>query len=153
MNIQLMVFGQMVQRDSVITVKFYEAVDVSSVIDTSNWRLNLGVKGGSVKPNMRYIVEYYSGTNFETFVSKDTVRDLSVINFNWDSPGVGVNSDNFKIVYEGLIYFPEDGNYWFRVEVDDIFKMWIDSVVSDSRAPVLVYAFGVQRDSVITVML
>ena len=25
-----------------ITVKFNEAVDVSSVIDTSNWRLNLG---------------------------------------------------------------------------------------------------------------
>ena len=32
------------------------------------------LKVGSVKPNMRYIVEYYSGTNFETFVSKDTVR-------------------------------------------------------------------------------
>ena len=27
----------------------------------------------------------------------------------------------------------------------------LDSVVSDSRSPVLVYAFGVQRDSVITV--
>ena len=71
----VLVYAFGVQRDSVITVKFNEAVDDSSVIDTSNWRLNPGLKVGSVIPIMRYIVEYYSGTNFETFVSKDTVRD------------------------------------------------------------------------------
>ena len=40
----MLVYAFGVQRDSVITVKFNEAVDVSSVIDTSNWRLNLGLK-------------------------------------------------------------------------------------------------------------
>ena len=62
-------------------------------------------------------------------------RKLEKANINyywyWDSPGVGVNSDNFKIVYEGLIYNPEDGNYWFRVEVDDIFKMRIYDFYDD----------------------
>ncbi|WP_176697425.1 right-handed parallel beta-helix repeat-containing protein, partial [Candidatus Kryptonium thompsonii] len=113
----VLVYAFGVQRDSVITVKFNEAVDVSSVIDTSNWRLNLGLKVGSVKPNMRYIVEYYSGTNFETFVSKDTVRDLSVINFNWgySAPKSGINIDYFSVRFKGYIYIPLPGDYTFSL--------------------------------------
>ena len=37
----MLVYAFGVQGDSVITVKFNEAVDVSSVIDTSNWRLGV----------------------------------------------------------------------------------------------------------------
>ncbi|CUS95283.1 parallel beta-helix repeat (two copies), partial [Candidatus Kryptonium thompsonii] len=126
----VLVYAFGVQRDSVITVKFNEAVDFSSIFDVVNWEVKgLGVKKVKVRNGLIARYYNYSGdTSNVTLVRVDTVSNINYY-WYWDSPGVGVNSDNFKIVYEGLIYIPEDGNYWFRVEVDDIFKMWIDDVV------------------------
>ncbi|CUS81419.1 Cohesin domain-containing protein [Candidatus Kryptobacter tengchongensis] len=115
----VLVYAFGVQGDSVISVKFNEAVDFSSVADTSNWRLNLGLKVGRASTSRGYIVEYYNGENFGTFVARDTIRDASGINFNWGwgSPRAGVNSDYFSVRIRGYVYMPLSGVYKFSFVV------------------------------------
>ncbi len=124
-----------VAGDSLLSVKFSEDVDLMSVVDTSRWFISGGLGIGVVRLRNGLVARYYNfsgDTSNATLVAVDTLRDTTRINFYWGqgSPRVGVNSDNFKVVYEGLLYVPSDGNYWFRVEAGDTsFKLWIDDVL------------------------
>ena len=64
-----------------------------------------------------------------------------------------IEVDSSVLSYSGIF---ADGYYKFGIRAISFDGrkspvVVLDSVVSDSRAPVLVYEFGVQRDSVITV--
>jgi uncharacterized protein YgiM (DUF1202 family) len=50
------------------------------------------------------------------------------INFNWgtNSPGAGVNADNFSARWTATVNFPQPGYWKFRATVDDGVRMWID---------------------------
>ena len=75
-----------------ITVKFNEAVDVSSVIDTSNWRLNLGLKVGSVFGIKRVTGSYKDTLRF-FFTVTDAEGDSLSYRYRYRFDSVWVDAD------------------------------------------------------------
>ena len=70
-----------------------------------------------------------------------------VVTFTGDS-GLLVPGSGYEVLWANLDLKGQDiDSLMFRVVPKDV--VVLDSVVSDSRAPVLVYAFGGQRDSVV----
>lgn len=75
------------------------------------------------------IGNYYNNTNFSDPIALSRVD--SYINFYWEtnSPGPGVQADNFSVRWTGTIYFPENANYTFSILHDDAIKITIDGTV------------------------
>jgi hypothetical protein len=64
-------------------------------------------------------------------------RTDAQLNFTWpDSPGPGVNADNFSVRWEGQIEAPASGSYTFTTTSDDGIRLWINGqlVVDDYQA-------------------
>ena len=72
------------------------------------------------------LAKYYNGQNFDNLIASDTV--YTSIDFNWDSPYPGVNSDNFSVKFFGYLYIPLSGDYDFRITVDDVARLDINSI-------------------------
>ena len=54
------------------------------------------------------------------------------INFNWNSgaPGVGLNSDNFSVRWNGYLYVPSAGTYSFYTQADDGVRLYFDDIAT-----------------------
>jgi hypothetical protein len=74
----------------------------------------------------RFTGYYYNNSNWDDFSNLLTVREDSVINFNWDDNNQippGVPNNNFHVRWEGQIRLTQSGNYYFEYCVDDGFRV------------------------------
>lgn len=76
-------------------------------------------------PDNQFLAEYFNNRN----LSGEPVfsRCESQIDYSWgtNSPGNGVNADNFSIRWRGNFSF-EDGDYAFTTTADDGVRIWVD---------------------------
>jgi hypothetical protein len=82
--------------------------------------------GGANANNVAWNATYYNNTDLSGAAA--LTRTDNGINFNWgaNSPGAGVNADNFSARWTAKVNFPTGGQWRFKVGVDDGVRMWID---------------------------
>jgi hypothetical protein len=68
---------------------------------------------------------YYNGLNFNTL---RLTRVDPTVDFDWvrNSPGTGVNPDNFSVRWTGQVLAPVTGNYTFSTLSDDGVRVWVN---------------------------
>lgn len=77
------------------------------------------------KPVNGLVGEYFNGPNFERKVL--TRLDPAVdFDWNWQSPGPGVQREYFSVRWTGKLYAPVPGRYRFRATVDDGVRVWVN---------------------------
>ncbi len=73
--------------------------------------------------------EYYTGTNFDTFVTKFVHPNFD-INYGSKPPAYGVAAGNFSGKFEGKITFPYSGTWTLKITVDNGTRLWIDNLIT-----------------------
>ena len=81
--------------------------------------------GVSADPSVAWRGEYYNNVNLSG--APALVRDDASVNFNWgaNSPGAGVNTDQFSVRWTTFTYF-DGGDYTFKSTSDDGVRLWVD---------------------------
>ena len=69
--------------------------------------------------------EYFNGPNFERKVMTRTDAQVD-FNWNWQSPGSGVQREYFSVRWTGKLYAPTSGKYRFSATVDDGVRVWVN---------------------------
>ena len=69
--------------------------------------------------------EYFNGPNFERKVMTRTDAQID-FNWNWESPGPGVQREYFSVRWTGKLYAPTSGKYRFSATVDDGVRVWVN---------------------------
>ena len=69
--------------------------------------------------------EYFNGPNFEQKVMTRTDEQVD-FNWNWQSPGPGVQREYFSVRWTGKLYAPTSGKYRFSATVDDGVRVWVN---------------------------
>jgi hypothetical protein len=68
--------------------------------------------------------KYYNDVNLGGTV---VLTRIEAVDFVWgDSPGPGLNADNFSVRWTGLVEVPVTGSYLFRTVTDDGVRLWVD---------------------------
>lgn len=119
-----------------ITFEYFE--DVGKAVAKLGWMRLVDPASASAPPTGAWLGEYFD--NDELAGVPIIVRNEAAINFNWntDSPGAGIPSDNFSARWQRKVNFDE-GVYRFEVEIDDGMRVWVgeDLVIDqwqDNRA-------------------
>lgn len=68
--------------------------------------------------------EYFNGPNFERKVLTRTDPQVD-FDWNWQSPGPGVQREYFSVRWTGKLYAPTSGQYRFSATVDDGVRVWV----------------------------
>ncbi|MBC8152733.1 MAG: OmpA family protein [Bacteroidetes bacterium] len=68
--------------------------------------------------------EYFNGPNFEQKVLTRTDPQVD-FDWNWQSPGPGVQREYFSARWTGKLYAPTSGKYRFSATVDDGVRVWV----------------------------
>ena len=68
--------------------------------------------------------EYFNGPNFEQKVLTRTDPQVD-FDWNWQSPGPGVQREYFSVRWTGKLYAPTSGKYRFSATVDDGVRVWV----------------------------
>lgn len=68
--------------------------------------------------------EYFNGPNFEQKVLTRTDPQVN-FDWNWQSPGPGVQREYFSVRWTGKLYAPISGKYRFSATVDDGVRVWV----------------------------
>lgn len=70
--------------------------------------------------------KYFRGKKSRETVELDRIDP--VLDFNWKdkSPAQKIPRDQFRILWEGSLFPPVDGDYVFEAEADDTFALWLD---------------------------
>lgn len=70
---------------------------------------------------------YYSGTNFNTFVTKFVHPNFD-INYGSQPPAAGVTATKFSAKFEGKIKFPHSGTWTLKITHDNGTRLWVDNL-------------------------
>lgn len=100
---------------------------------SSDWAPPPGTDGGTESPEATPTVVGYPDWRGEYFDNPDVneppalVRNDPVINFNWGAgpPAPGLPGDNYSVRWTRRAYMDE-GNYYFRIDVEGGTRMWLD---------------------------
>ena len=78
--------------------------------------------------------EYFNGPNFEQKVLTRTDPQVN-FDWNWQSPGPGVQREYFSVRWTGRLYAPTSGKYRFSATVDDGMRVWVggEKVIDEWR--------------------
>ena len=68
--------------------------------------------------------EYFNGPNFEQKVLTRTDPQVD-FDWNWQTPGPGVQREYFSVRWTGKLYAPTSGKYRFSATVDDGVRVWV----------------------------
>jgi len=73
------------------------------------------------------IGNYFNGSNFQTFMSKEVD---GTVNFDWGngSPNSLIGRNNFSVRWSGFVFAPTTGNYTFYTKSDDGARLWVDDL-------------------------
>jgi hypothetical protein len=102
---------------------YYWRVDESDGTNTYTgnvWKFKTAKAGGGLK------ADYYTGTEFNTFI---LTRTDSQINFNWmdpDAPDPAVGDNDFSIRWTGEVEAGYTETYTFYPKTDDGVRLWVD---------------------------
>lgn len=69
--------------------------------------------------------DYFNGPNFEHKVLTRTDPTVD-FDWNWQSPGPGVQREYFSVRWTGKLYAPVPGRYRFSATVDDGVRVWVN---------------------------
>lgn len=80
--------------------------------------------------------EYYSGDNFQIYVTGKTEQ---ILDFQWtdsNKPLPQLGLEHFSVRFSGRIFAPETGTYDLSVNIDDGAKVWLDgNLVMEDKGP------------------
>jgi YVTN family beta-propeller protein len=71
--------------------------------------------------------KYY---NNKTLSGTPALQRIEAVNFGWgtNSPGPGVNANNFSVRWTGTVKAPATGSYKFRTATNDGVRLWVNGV-------------------------
>lgn len=95
-------------------VEFRDFHTQTETVDYRTWDAGFGLRA-----------RYYSGTNFNTFVTRFIHPNFD-INYNSEPPAAGISAGNFSAKYDGYIKFPYSETYTIYITHDNGARLWLN---------------------------